>query len=219
VTSAQVTGRLEQPLVGVLKEPPADAQMHLALRVIAEPHPARLGDPVVAEAVAGLTADYLSDPAAAGVDGLEQAEVEGRPESSSDHLGRLRRRSHGLSEVELAPDARQRAEDCGVDGSQVIDGPDEEFGDIGTDLDGRQGMQVPHRAPSGPERSESPFPLRPAQQLANLERVALGPVVELRGDVPKLGRGSADHGQQRPELPPREGLELDCGHIRRADAE
>ena len=103
---ADVAGGLEQPVVPKLDQPPTDPQVHLALGVIGQAGPRRLGDPVVAEPVAGVAADRVGDPPATAVDGLEQAKLEGRPKRLGDHVGRLRGRRRSVVEVELADRCR-----------------------------------------------------------------------------------------------------------------
>ena len=78
---ADVAGGLEQPVVPERDQPPTDPQVRLALGVIGQADPRRLGHPVVAEAVPGVAADRVGDPPATAVDGLEQAKFEGRPQA------------------------------------------------------------------------------------------------------------------------------------------
>ena len=88
-TDAEVAGRLEQPRLPALAEPAAEPQVHGIAGLAGEAGPGGLGHPVVAEAVAGRAVDDRGDPAAAGVDGLEQPQVEGGPQAPGDR-GRCR---------------------------------------------------------------------------------------------------------------------------------
>ena len=149
---ADVAGGLEQPVVAQLDQPSTDPQVRLALVVIGQAVPRRLGHPVVAEAVPGVAADRVGDPPATAVDGLEQAKLEARPERLGHHVGRLRGRRRSVVEVELATDARQRTQHLPVDRAQLVEVAAEELGGRGGDLDRREDAQVPARAPARADR-------------------------------------------------------------------
>ena len=72
-----MAGGLEQPVIPQLDQPSTDPQVNLALVVVGQADPRRLGHPVMAEAVAGVAADGVGDPPAIAVDGFEQAKLEG----------------------------------------------------------------------------------------------------------------------------------------------
>ena len=105
------------------------------------------------------------------------------PASASLRCSRLRGRCRCVGEVELATDARQRIQHLPIKRAQLIEVLAEEFGGRGGDLDRRQDTQVPGRSPPGADGNERSFPLRAMQQLADLQRIALGSVMKLGGDI------------------------------------
>ena len=214
-TDPEVAGRLEQPLLPALAEPPAEPQVHGFAGLAGQPGPGHLRDPVVAEAVARGAVDHGVDPAAAGVDGLEQAQVERRPQALGDRVSAPRPyRRHGVREVELPADAGERAESRGVRGGKLVDRPAEELGDVRGDLDGGEGAQVPCRATVRRLLRDHAVALRPPQQLPDVQWVASGPAVELGCHRTQLGGGAADLGEQGADVLRGQRPELDGGQSR-----
>ena len=148
------------------------------------PCSSRLGHPVMAEAVPGVAADRVGDPLAAAVDGLEETKLKTRPKCLGHYVGWLRGRCRCVGEVELATDARQRTQHLPINACAAGRGSwprnSAAVAVISIDVRTRRSQLGWPPAPTGIERA---FPLRAVQQLTDLQRIALGSVVEFGGHI------------------------------------